>query len=338
MTATDQETVARVFVLGNHVQACCVNVPRLPLAGETLAATGMQVEPGGKGLNVAIGLQRLGLCVSALFATGRDAAGQALAQLLAAESLERAICLPLGEHSGFGVGLIGADGQNSIAVYLGANALLSSVHVSEHATQAISEADWVYCPFELSMDAVRATLSLGRQHGAFNVINPSPFVPMEAAFWDLCDGIVVNETEAQALLGLDSQPGAPRGQRASAAQWMDWFEERAELILAGQAWNGQWLVVTLGDQGALMWQRATAPVWQAAPMVRAVDTVGCGDAFVCGFLSVWARTPDAALALRAGNACGAHMAANCGVLGALPRHIPTLPLTRVSTPAMAAKL
>ena len=61
-----------VFVLGNFVQACCWFVPRLPLPGESLAATGLHIEAGGKGLNVAIGLQRLGAQVSTLIGCGDD--------------------------------------------------------------------------------------------------------------------------------------------------------------------------------------------------------------------------------------------------------------------------
>lgn len=309
----------RFFVLGNHVQACTLQVPRLPQPGETLAASAVHIEPGGKGLNVAVGLHRQDCSVAALFPVGRDAGAAALQALLDSEGMSGARCVSLDGPSGFGVGLIAADGQNSIAVCLGANALLTGALVSEQATQDIAEADWVYCPFELSMEAVAATLRLGRASGAFNVVNPSPFAAMAADFWALCDGIIANETEAQALLGLSSQPGVTPSERASAAQWMDWFEGQPELRLAGEIWPGRWLVVTLGDQGALMWRPGAAPLWCPAPEVKAVDTVGCGDAFVCGFLPVWARTGDAAAALRAGNACGAHMAAHHGVLDALPR-------------------
>ena len=56
----------RAFVLGNFVQACCWHVARLPQAGETLEAHHLQIEPGGKGLNVAVCLQRLGVAVDTL--------------------------------------------------------------------------------------------------------------------------------------------------------------------------------------------------------------------------------------------------------------------------------
>lgn len=309
-----------IFVLGNHVQACCLQVPRTPKAGETLLASAMEVEPGGKGLNVAVALARQGWNVGALFAVGRDAAGEGLQRLLAAEGMSRATCLSLGPQSGFGVGLIGADGQNSIAVFLGANALLTAQHVRDHAAQAIRSSRWVYCPFELAMDAVRETLVLGRAAGAFNVVNPSPFVPMDADFWDLCDGVLVNETEAQALLGLPDDL-VPEGRLAEVDRWIAWFTFRPQLALARRVWRGQWLVVTLGEQGALMWRLGHSPVWVAAPVVAAIDTVGCGDAFASGFLTVWARTRDPVRALSAGNACGARMATKQGVLAALPDRI-----------------
>ena len=313
----DRPSGPDIFVLGNHVQACCLQVPRAPKAGETLLATGMDVEPGGKGLNVAVALARQGWNVAALFAVGSDAAGEALQRLLAAEGMSRATCLSLGPQSGFGVGLIGADGQNSIAVFLGANALLTAQHVREHAAPAIGSSQWVYCPFELAMAAVRETLCLGRAAGAFNVVNPSPFVRMDADFWDLCDGILVNETEARALLGLPDDL-VSEGSLAAVDRWLAWFGSRPRLELAGSVWRGQWLVVTLGEQGALMWRCDQPPVWVAAPVVDAIDTVGCGDAFASGFLSVWARTRDPVRALTAGNACGARMATQQGVLAALP--------------------
>ena len=63
----------RAFVLGNFVQACCWQVARLPAPGETLQAHGFHKEAGGKGLNVAVGLQRLGARVQTLIGCGQDA-------------------------------------------------------------------------------------------------------------------------------------------------------------------------------------------------------------------------------------------------------------------------
>jgi len=185
----NRASASSVFVLGNHVQACCLEVARLPQPGESVLASAMQQEPGGKGLNVAIGLHRLGWEVSALFPVGQDDAGDALAKLLEQEGMPGAKCVPLGAHSGFGIGLIGPDGQNCIAVHLGANALLEARHVRELASRDIARSRWMYASFELPLETVRAALELARASGSNTVLNPSPFEPMDADFWALCDGL-----------------------------------------------------------------------------------------------------------------------------------------------------
>jgi ribokinase len=206
-------------------------------------------------------------------------------------------------------------------VHLGANALLQAEHVRTLAGAAIEGADWFYAPLELSHDAVRTALELARASGGRTVLNPSPFAPMDAGFWALCDGLVVNESEAQALLGLPTSGhgDTPATSVWSTRQWTGWLGNQPELAWGGHKWSGQWLVVTLADQGAVMWQRGGCVCWEPAlNATPVVDTVGCGDAFLCGFLTAWAGTGDAATALRAGNACGAHVAAQRGVLNALP--------------------
>lgn len=297
------------FVLSNHVVACCLSVAHAPQAGETVLASAMTQEAGGKGLNVALGLGRLGLRVASLTATGHDAAGDGLVALFERERQPLARCLRLGEHSGFGIGLVDDHGDNRIAVFPGAGALLTASHVRDHAAAAIAHARLVYGTFESSTDALAETLRLGRDSGAFNVLNPSPWRPMPAPFWALCDGIVVNEGEAVALLGLPEKP----------ANWQAWLHEHPELSLAGAPWTGQWLVITLGASGALMWRRQRPPRSQAAmSLPHPVDTTGCGDAFTCGLLAALAQAHSDATALQWGVLCGAHMASHAGVLASLP--------------------
>ena len=107
----------RAFVLGNFVQACCWQVARLPAPSETLQAHGFHKEAGGKGLNVAVGLQRLGARVQTLIGCGQDAAADELLALLATEGVDATHVHRLPGPSGWGAGLIGADGHNTIAVY-----------------------------------------------------------------------------------------------------------------------------------------------------------------------------------------------------------------------------
>ena len=300
------------FVLGNFVQACCWSVPRLPLPGETLVATGVHIEPGGKGLNVAVCLQRLGAKVSTLIGCGSDAAGAQLLALLQREGVDTAHVYQLAGASGWGSGWIGADGQNAIAVYPGANLLLTAAHVAQ-AHSAIAAAQLVYGQFETSLPAVEAAFQYAHAQGIMTVLNPSPWQAPAPALRSHTHTLIVNEVEAQGLLALSApmagsaQASAHAVAQALAAFWTQWPA-------------AQRLVVTLGALGCLAFERSVAAsYWHApAPSVQAVDTVGAGDAFASGYCAAVLAGRSVAQALQWGNACGAYLASQAGVLEALP--------------------
>jgi ribokinase len=303
--------VARVFVLGNFVQACCWLVPRLPLPGETLVATGLHIEVGGKGLNVAVCLQRLGQEVSTLIGCGNDAAGQQLLQLLEREGVSTQHVHTLPGASGWGSGWIGADGQNAIAVYPGANLMLTAAH-AQLAQDAICNAQLVYGQFETSLPAVDAAFAIAHAHGVPAVLNPSPWQTPSGTVRASTHTLVVNETEAQQLLALPSALAGNAVQCAAVVQ--------AALPALWAAWPAaQRLIVTLGEQGSMAWQRhANHHIHVAAPTITAVDTVGAGDAFASGYCAAVLAGCDLQEALVWGNICGAHVASVAGVLDALP--------------------
>lgn len=286
-------------------------VPRLPQPGETLVATGVHIEAGGKGLNVAVCLQRLGQQVSTLIGCGNDAAGAQLQQLLAREGVCTQHVHTLPGASGWGSGWIGADGHNAIAVYPGANLLLTAAH-AQLAHEAIGQAQLVYGQFETSLAAVDAAFVIAHARGVPTVLNPSPWQTPSSAVRASTHTLIVNETEAQQLLNLPQALAGSAAQCAAAVQ--------AALPALWAAWPAaQRLVVTLGAQGSLAWERhATHHLYAKAPAIKAVDTVGAGDAFASGYCAAVLAGHDLPTALSWGNACGAHVAAQSGVLDALP--------------------
>ncbi len=114
------------------MRAFVLSVDRLPVAGESLAATRYFQEHGGKGLNLGVGLHRLGVAVDLLMAVGQDDAGAAVTRRLAEEGIGTDWVLTLGPNSGYGVGFIAPDGRNFLAAHPGANALLTPEHVERH--------------------------------------------------------------------------------------------------------------------------------------------------------------------------------------------------------------
>lgn len=287
-------------------------VPRLPLPGETLVATGVHIEAGGKGLNVAVCLQRLGMQVSTLIGCGQDAAGTELKALLDREGISTEHVHTFPSASGWGSGWIAADGQNAIAVYPGANLLLTAAH-AKAAHMAISNAQLVYGQFETSVSTVETAFAMAHAQNVPTVLNPSPWQSPSDAVRATTHTLIVNETEAQALLCLDHSMIGTAAQCASLVEgaaleqlWRDWPA-------------AQRLIVTLGERGSLAWERGSSSHFSAAAYsVKAIDTVGAGDAFASGYCAAVLSGHDLQTALIWGNACGAHVASVAGVLAALP--------------------
>ncbi len=73
------------------------------------------------------------------------------------------------------------------------------------------------------------------------------------------------------------------------------------------------VIVTLGAQGAMLFERGRAAHAQSSPLVSVVDTTGAGDAFIGAFAARWVATDDAFAALSWGVAAGALA---CTTLGA----------------------
>ncbi len=298
----------RAFVVGNYMNANFMHLERLPLAGESLAATRIFQEHGGKGLNLAVGLRRLGVGVDLLMAVGADPAGAAVKERLAQEGVSTERVLTLGPTSGYGVGFIAADGSNALAVHLGANALLTADHLDESGA-AITAADWILATFESPDPVIRRAFEWARRLDKRTYLNPSPWRPLDTSLLNLTDVLVVNAAEAALLLG---QPPLEEHSREA-------WSERLPAMASALGWTGRLLVVTLGELGSVALEQDGRTLSRPAYPIRQIDATGAGDAFGSGLVWSLLRGLDLAEALLIANACGALIAAREGILEGLPR-------------------
>lgn len=304
----------RLLVIGSYVEAHCWSVARLPGNDESLAASSYTRECAGKGLAVALGAHRLGAAVEVLLGIGEDHAGEALLALLAHEGLSERLVYRLGAYSGQGCGLLGAQGQSSVIVFPGANALLGPSQWAQAAT-LLPQTALLYAQLEAPAALVLTALQQARAAGARTVLNLSPRPPDTDAnaLSTLCaaaDVLVVNRVEAAALStaqGLTLPPD-PRHWSAQtlAACWLRWPQTR-------------WLVVTLGEQGCMAFERNGAALNLPGHAVAAVQPIGAGDAFSAGLCAALAKGAAMEHALQHANACGAYAASHPGLLASLPR-------------------
>ncbi len=303
-------------VVGSFVHACCWHVARLPLPGESVAAAALHTEAGGKGLNVAVGLARLGCQLATLMACGSDGPAAQLLALLDAEGIDRRHVQQLPGPSGMGCGLVGPGGENLVAVYPGANALLTAAH-AEVAADDLRAAQLVYAQLEAALPAVERALAIAAAAGVLTVLNPSPWQAPSAALRAATQVVIVNQTEAAALLRLSAvavDVGAVLCSPAAAGV----------LARFAQDWpRATQLVVTLGAQGSLGFERQGNRGWRgwqvAACAVQAVDNVGAGDAFAAAYAAALVQGHDMPSALQSAHFCAAQVVAGAGVLARLPQ-------------------
>jgi len=298
----------RAFVLGNYMNANFLYVDRLPLTGESLAATRHFQEHGGKGLNLAVGLHRLGVTVDLLMAVGSDEAGAAVTRRLAEEGMDTTRVLTLGSNSGYGVGFITPDGRNFLAAHLGANTLLTAKHV-EQAHDALIHADWVVAQFEIPDPVILHAFRQAHRFGKRTYLNPSPWRQIDNELLALTDVLVVNAREAVLMFNQpDLEKLTPK----------DW-SARLPTLARQLGWMGRLLVVTLADAGCVALDEGRQAVSQPAYPIQQIDATGAGDAFGSGLVGSLLHGLPLTDALRIGNACGALIAAREGILDGLPR-------------------
>jgi len=295
-----------VFVIGSFVMACCWFTRQLPRAGEHVHAERFLMEPGGKGLNVAVGLARLGTPVHLLMGVGNDAAARQARALLDHEGIGSGHVHAFDGPSGHGVGLIDQRGENAIAIHPGANHRLTAAH-AQAASPAIAASAIALGQFEVGDEVLIAAFELARRAGVHTVLNPSPWRPLDATLLALTDTLILNEHEAGALLG---QGDALRPQGAHhLGALRNW---RA-------AHPAKQLVVTLGEAGCLSWfTDQPEPELHPAFAVTALDTTGCGDAFSAAWCDARARGAAPRQSIDLAQAAGAWLACHAGVLSALP--------------------
>jgi ribokinase len=295
----------RVTVLGSLNMDISVTVPRLPGPGATVLGSAARFTPGGKGANQAVAAARLGATVRMTGCVGDDDFGRRLLTALREEDVDADDVRTVpGVPTGLAMISVDPAGENLITVAPGAN---HEVGAGEVAAAAGNPGDVLVICAEIPVPAIRSALA--RARGARCILNlaPAPESPPAAAIVaDGVDWLVVNETEAAAVLGRKVE-----GLKAAA-------EAAAELLAAG----ARHAVVTAGAHGAALAPGtgpAGAPLTIEAFRVEAVDTVGAGDTFVGALAVALAAGVPPAEAVRAAAAAGATAATRPGAKTAMPR-------------------
>jgi ribokinase len=250
---------AQVVVVGSLNMDLVVRVPRLPVAGETVAGHSVAMVPGGKGGNQAVAAARSGAATVMVGRLGGDEMGRRLRRGLDGEGID-VTRLRTDADAATGMAVVHVDdrGENAIVVVAGANG-----HVAPgDAAGAFAGAAVCLLQGEIPAAAMLDAARLAREAGCAVYLDPAPPAGVPPEIWPLCTLVLPNAGEAEALSGI------PVTDPTSAAA--------AGRALLAKGARGA--IVKLGEHGAVLVTPSGATPFPAFA-VEPVDTTAAGDCF-----------------------------------------------------------
>ncbi|PPQ19657.1 ribokinase [Bradyrhizobium shewense] len=292
-----------VAILGIFVVDLAFRAGNMPAIGETIAGSGFAMGPGGKGSNQAVAAARAGADVTFISRIGRDAFGDLAIKTWETEGIRPRVARTKEAPTGAAfIYVHETRGDNAIIVVSGAADGLSPDDV-DAAADAIRASRVFVTQLEQPVAAAQRGLEIARAAGSITVFNPAPAGAFDDSLFALCDYVVPNETEAEALTGIavGDLAGARRAGDALLAKG------------AGTA------LITLGERGALFHGRDRSLHVPPFAAGKVVETAGAGDAFVGGFAAALAGGTDPLDAARFGSATAGISVTRAGTAPAMPR-------------------
>jgi ribokinase len=276
-------------------------ITALPTPGQTVASSGFQIMPGGKGANQASAAARLGAQVEFVSAIGTDDLGDQAWADLEASGVNLTNVARVNTSTGVAGVLIEDSGENVVIVVPGANATLKAADAAPIAAgiaanisaPTVSPIVVLAC-LEVPVDVVTAWSRVARERGWTFILNPAPApaAPLPAELLTNTTIITPNETELTAL-----------------------GDGTVEFL---QKAGVDTVIVTRGGDGADLYEAGAALFHQPAFPASPVDTTGAGDAFNGALAFAIAAGHSIRDAVSVAGATGALSTRRVGARDALP--------------------
>lgn len=291
-----------IMVVGSINMDLVVRTVRAPKAGETVHGSDFKLVPGGKGANQAVAASLMGASTMLIGCVGQDAFGP---ELLAALRNKRVNVEHVKSLSGIPTGtatiIVEDSGENRIVVVPGTNAHVSVSDV-EAVAEMISSAKVVILQYEIPLESVARVIDIASHSNCQVVLNAAPAYPTSQQLLSQIDTLIVNESEAKLLSGIEVFD------LSSAFNAADKLRQQ----------GAKMVIVTLGSQGAIL-SSAKLRIHVSALAVKVVDTTAAGDAFVGGFAASLVKGRDLLNALKFAVSAGSLATTKLGAQPSIPQ-------------------
>jgi ribokinase len=296
--------MSQILVIGSANADHVMKFEYLPAAGQTLMSREYRLERGGKGANQTVAcarLAKLGSRIDFICHLGQDSVGDNMRQSWIKEGISAAgISQIKGMSTGTAMIFIGDNGENTIGVAPGANANLSPDDIESHHG-LLADAQYLLIQLETPAATVAKALQLAKKLGVTTVLNPAPATVLGNDCLKWVDVITPNETEAEALTGVE-------------------INNLDDAQLAAQLLHQEGVatvIITLGSKGAYISDQGFTGLIPAQE-VNAIDTVAAGDTFNGALVVGLSEGMSIAAAVSFANAASAITVTRQGAQRAIP--------------------
>lgn len=292
----------KITIIGSSNIDMVAQVQHLPKPGETIGNAIFMQTFGGKGANQAIAAARLGGNVTFVTSLGNDMYATLLTEHFKNNNIDtRYIQYSPNTSTGTALIFVADDAENCIAVAPGANAELTNEKIQSFET-AITSTSIVIMQAEIPYKTIKEIALLAHKKGVKVMVNPAPAIPIDLDFMKSIDILVVNETEAETVSGLNiKKDGIQKISQALSSK------------------GPQCVVITLGSKGVYCTynqQEYTVDSFK----VNAIDTTAAGDTF-CGALAIALTEYEMSVkALQYASAAAAISVTRMGAQPSIPYH------------------
>lgn len=237
----------KIYILGSLNMDLVISCNTLPKKGETIRGNNFHTSIGGKGLNQAISASKLGGVTKMLGAVGNDSFGAILIAKLKEYNIDTSNIKQIDNiSSGIAVILLEKE-DNRIILDLGANLRLSKEDVDSFLKDS-KEEDIFLTQLENDIDIIGYALEKAKEKKMVTLVNPAPMNIKILKYSKYIDILTPNEGELLAIK-----------------------EECKEIDIP-------YIIETRGKDGYVLYYKDEI-IKNKAIEVKAIDTVGAGDAF-----------------------------------------------------------
>ena len=289
---------SKVFVLGSLNMDYNFSLCRLPKRGETITTDDFFVLPGGKGANQAVALAKQDVETFMLGSVGDDKIGVDLIETLNHYQVDTSYIEKIKDCSSGLAGIIIENNDNRILVHPGANHKHNTSKINKILNEVASDNDWLLTQFEIPMDVISSALKTAKENHMTTIVNPSPYQTMDTDLIHLIDYLIVNQSEAEAIIGHSIE---------------NVEDAMSEIVQKGF----KKIIMTMGKEGSYFFDGKNIK-YQNIMKTKAVDTTGAGDAFTGCFLASLINNDSVDIALKKATICSSITIETKGVQNAIP--------------------